>query len=171
MNPQIFSTTLRRLERHKVRFPKDIFSRIPILAKEPSQSVIAIAIPGHFGGMQIIANDPQLTAWQNQVGNLVRNDRPEPMEAGNRWTTLARFLSNAWEMTFSFNAGRYTAVLPKVARDLGLAPKNEGDEVVVFSCGQIFEIWAPEAWITANRHARSKLAELAEELPDSEPRA
>jgi len=99
---------------------------------------------------------------------LVRNGGATAERAGENWSLLARYLANVWDMTFSLYENRYTVVLPSVARDLGLVPKNQGEEVIVFICGEIFEIWRPDAWIALQTRTRPRVGLLEEELKNSD---
>src|SRR6266576_259557 len=56
-----FSETFRVLERHKIRLTKDVYSRIPFFAKKTPETVKAVAVPGRYGGIQIIFEDASLT--------------------------------------------------------------------------------------------------------------
>jgi hypothetical protein len=155
------------LERHKIRLPNEISSRIPSLAKA-NKSVTAAAVPGPFGGIQIIFGEPPLAKLRNQIDLLVRHGKATPERAGENWALLARYVSNVWEMTFSFYEKRYTVVLPSVARDIGLVPKSQSENVIIFVCGEIFEIWSPDAWVALSNSTRLKVGLLEEDLQESE---
>ena len=71
-------------------------------------------------------------------------------------------------MTFSFYEKRYTVVLPSVARDIGLVPKSQSENVIIFVCGEIFEIWSPDAWVALSNSTRLKVGLLEEDLQESE---
>jgi len=166
MSPEAFSTTFQILERHKIRLPHQAATRIQSLAKG-EKKVTATATPGAIGGIQIIFGEPPLANLRNRIDTLVRRGEATPERAGENWVLLARYVSNIWEMTFSLYQGIYTAVLPSVAREIGLVPKNQGEEVIIFICGQIFEIWRPDAWIALRASTVPRLTLLEEDLPDS----
>jgi len=163
-----FSETFRVLERHKIRLTKDVYSRIPFFAKKTPETVKAVAVPGRYGGIQIIFEDASLTNLLRRIETHVQNGQATEQTAVKNWTLLARYLSNVWTLTFSFHDGRYTMVLPRVARDLGLVSKNEGEDVLVFVCGQIFEIWRPDAWVALTTNTGLKIDQLRDDLPDSD---
>lgn len=167
MELELFSDTLQVLERHKIRLTKDICVKVPFLAKKPQETVTAMAIPGRFGGIQIISDDNSMADLRRQIRELIQDGEASEDAAGKNWTLLARYVANIWSITFSFYDGRYTLVLPSAARELGLVPKNEGDNVLVFVCGEIFEIWRPEAWMSLTNNTGFKLDQLRDDLPDS----
>src|SRR5262249_32787310 len=111
-------------------------------------------------GIQIIFDDASLTDLRKQLETLVQNGQATEQAVGENWTLLARYVSNVWPLTFSFHDGRYTMVLPSVARALGLVSKNEGEDVLVFVCGQIFEIWRLEVWVALTTNTRMKIDQL-----------
>jgi hypothetical protein len=165
-----FTTTLEVLERHKLRLPLEVYGRIPFLASAP-QKQTATAVPGQFGGIQVIAGELPLARLRTRLVTLSDNGKATAERAGEAWTLLARYVSNAWDVTFSFYENRYTAVLPSVARDLGLVPKK-GQEALIFIYGDIFEIWRTDAWNALNGSMGPRIelleADLEETGADSE---
>jgi hypothetical protein len=161
-----FSTTVRVLERHKIRFTKEVYSRIPFLAGKTPETVSSLAIPGPFGGIQIIFAESLSAPSRSKIRALVKSGQAAASAADKPWMLLARYISNEWPLTLSFHDGRYTLVLPSTARDLGLVPTKEGEDALLFVCGEVLEIWSPQAWLTATGNARLRLTELIEGTPD-----
>jgi hypothetical protein len=166
MDPEPFTTTVKILERHKIRLPQEVHSRIPLLSKS-DKTVTAVAIPGHFGGIQIVFGELPLAEARARIGSLARSGKITAADAQKDWTLLSRYFSNAWNLTFSFYDDRYTVVLPSVARDIGILPKNEGESVVIFLCGEIFELWRTDEWDTLRDSVKLRLGSLEEDLPAS----
>lgn len=162
-----FSATVRVLERHKIRLSKDIYCQIPFLAEKTPETIQAVAMAGPFGGIQVIFQDSMFAASRNRIQALIKKGQATADAATENWMLLARYLSNTWPLTLSFHDRRYTLVLPNTARELGLVPKNEGEEALVFVCGNVLEIWRPQAWINLIQDTRAKLARLEEDLADS----
>ena len=159
---QSFSTTLQILERHKIRIPEELYHRNSELSK--AAKVTATAIPGPFGGIQILFGGQPLAELQSRIYALASQGKATAESAGNEWTLLARLLTNAWTATFSFHQKAFTLVLPSEARGLGLVPKNQGEEVLIFFYGEILEIWHPDAWNALSMRSRSKIRMLEQEL-------
>src|SRR5262245_35393589 len=92
-SPLIFITTFHVLERHKIRLPADLCLRLPALA-QTLESVPALAIPGIFGGIQILFGDAPFLQQQKRVDGLVRRGMATEANAGKDWTLLARLSAN-----------------------------------------------------------------------------
>ncbi len=139
----MLTATALVLERHKIRIPEKVAAALPTLASREKKAR-ALAVPGHYGGVQILFGEPPLAKAREHIEKRLAKGRAKEEQASEEWTLLARYLSNLWEITFSLDRDRYTMVLPMVARDIGLIPKTEGEEVLIFVCGAIFEIWNPD---------------------------
>lgn len=162
-----FSATVRVLERHKIRLPKDIFSQIPALAEKPPATLRSVAVPGPFGGIQILPGESWSTPARTRVLEQIKSAQATADAADKHWMLLARYFSNMWPVTLSFYGNRYTLVLPDTPRHLGLVPRNEGEYALVFACGAVLEVWRPDAWLALAADTRSKLTQVEEDLTDS----
>jgi hypothetical protein len=160
-----FTTTTQILERCKIHLSHEARSHVPFLSKAKG-TVAAIAVPGEFGGIQIFFEALPLPDMRQRIEDLARNEKVKAETASEEWTLLARYLSNAWEVTFSLYKNRYTVVLPRAARGLGLIP-SEG-EVLLFTYGNIFEIWKPGDWNAVQLKIRERIELLAEDVTDTQ---
>jgi hypothetical protein len=155
------------LERHKVRLPNEVSHQIPQL-KGANKSVAAWAVPGEFGGIQIVFSELPNSGLRARIEHLIRRGDTKASEAKENWTLIARSLSNAWGMTFSLYGKTFTAVLPDVARALRLVPEKLGDHVIIFICGDIFEIWHPDQWLAVNKDTKSRMDLIETDLQEVE---
>ena len=60
---------------------------------------------------------------------------------------------------------RFTIVLPKEARDLGLAP-SAGSTAVIFAAGGLLEIWRASSWLEHIHKAHAELPTIIEAAAD-----
>jgi hypothetical protein len=86
---------------------------------------------------------------------------PTEDEVSSPKVELARYLATTWTIrcTFEAKGNRFTLVLPKEPRDLGILP-SENNFAVIFNTGHILEIWSAPAWVQHIVQISSNLSDL-----------
>ena len=135
-----FRVWTRRVEtQHRVRLGKDACDSVPWLKPVDDFSVACIARIGPVGQMQVFPRASDDPTWEAFRASLTASPAVVD-DIGAPWLDVARYLAGTWHVTWTFESGRFTMVLPKEARDLGIVT-GESSVVVVFSTGLILEIW------------------------------
>jgi len=131
---------------HRVRLGKEAADHISWLKAQDGFSIDFLATLGPSA--QLILFPKQEEATFLKLMESLKNSPPVKSEFFAPWVELSRYFATTWEIPCSFEskAKRFSFVLPREARELEIVP-NENGMVVVFSTGEILEIWPSNKWI------------------------
>jgi len=151
----------------RIRLPREIGTLIPWLKVEGG-AIECVGKLGAVGGVQL---EPFATHEQEVRQLAGALDTPaNASESGQKWVEVARFLATAWKISISFEAGRFSIILPEPSRRALQLPEL-GGRVVVFGFGEILEIWDAIKWHDHVRVlAKDKAAALLEAIEDLDQR-
>lgn len=149
-------------EQYRVRIGGEIAEVVPWLKAEKGFKATCGGFIGAAGQFQIAIR----SLGSEVVASLEASLRATPAhaeESSSSWARFARFTSMTWELTCSFEegTGRFSLVLPKEPRDLGILP--ESGQIVVFAAGAVVELWKPAEWLEHGRAAHSDIKTLITE--------
>ena len=162
MEPKIWVRTVE--SQNRLRFPVEVLNAIQWAGKK--QDTECIAYVGRAGQIQIAQEMPsgQLIARVNE--SLKISETPAE-DADAPWVDFVRFFATAWKVTFrkEESRGRVTLILPREAREMGVAPL-ENTPAVLFVMGAIVEVWKASEWLAHIRSTRARLSSVEDSVLD-----
>jgi hypothetical protein len=153
----------------RIRIGMEIAPLVSWLPTSEGVQVTCFGFPGALGQLQLAKERPD-RSFTEEFASILAKSLPRSEEAASRWIQFARLASAVWEMSCNFEtvARRFTLVLPRAARELGILP--ESGPVVVFALGDILEVWRTDLWLNTVRASREDvetvLARTEEGLKD-----
>lgn len=145
---------------NRVRLPREVSKYIAGLEPEDGRKLDFLGRIGPFGQLHLVLQDPCADA-AHELDSAFARVPPKAADISSKGLELARFFATSWLVPCSFESAgnRFTFVLPKEARDLGVLP-NEGGVIAIFSAGQILEFWTAHAWVQHVSKSASNLGDL-----------
>jgi len=136
-------------EHNRVRLPLEITDIVRWLTREPGTTE-CIGSLGPMGGIQLEPIAIHEALWQDFTSAL-GDTSPNYQDSNKKWVDVARLLATSWRMTVTVEKSQIRITLPEPVRRAKQLPES-GGTVVVFSFGQILEIWDATRW---SDHVRS----------------
>jgi hypothetical protein len=168
---QIGRIWVRTIEsQYRIRLTKEAAGVVHWMQAADGFSIECIARLGPSGQLLLLPEERQRAALDKLSASLeAAPARLEDVSAA--WLDLIRYAATGWRVSCSFEAkgSRFSLVLPKEARDLGIVP-SQNDVVVLFCTGEILEIWPGARWVQHVSKISSTLdnyASLVTELLES----
>ena len=122
-----------------------------------------LAMIGVRGGVAIYPT--ALLRTKSDLAAALSRKPPEAAAAGSQVLDFVRYSATSWELTISVEPTRYIFYLPEDARTLGLVPQP-GEVAIVFSSGDILEVWTPTDWIAYLRRMGESIARIERAVLD-----
>ncbi len=131
---------------HRIRLHGEAAETVKWLKGKAGFAIDCIARLGPAAQLQILPKDREEAA-KHKLNSSLKAAPPNVDEIAAPWTELARYFATGWTIPCSFEekSNRFTFVLPKEARDLGIVP-GENEVVAIFSTGEILEVWPAREW-------------------------
>jgi hypothetical protein len=139
---------IRKVEsQYRIRLPKEAEKHVSWLKSSDGFSMTCVARIGPDRQVQLFPKEPEESSLKKLSSSLL--SLPASIdESSSPWIAFARYSATVWPVRVSFETqpNRFTFVLPKEARALGVAP-DENENVAVFCTGEILEIWKIAEWV------------------------
>jgi hypothetical protein len=132
--------------RHRIRLGKHAAEHLPWLKASEGFGIDFVSRVGPTGQLHLSLKDREETLLQKVKASL--DASPVGSDIIDPRIDVLRYEATKWVIpcTFEAKSTRFTLVLPREARDLGLVP-NENGIAVIFSTGDILEIWPAGKWV------------------------
>jgi hypothetical protein len=133
----------------RIRLSKEVADDVSWLQKAgnstDNSSISCFATFGPFKQLHLLPNRDE--PYFKKIREALTTLPAKATEIAELWMEGVRDFAAAWPVVCSFEskAKRFTIVLPKEARDLGIIPP-ETETLVVLVAGEIFEIWPSDKW-------------------------
>ena len=150
----------------RIRLDAELVKFVPWLDPAKNRDLACIAQTGPEGELQILQNIPHGELLSG-ISKSLAQVAADASEASASWLRFARVIATQWPLTCSYDRKnkRFTIVLPKEARDLGLAP-SAGSTAVIFAAGGLLEIWRASTWLEHIHKAHAELPTIIEAAAD-----
>jgi hypothetical protein len=132
---------------HRVRVGSELAELLPWVNPDSESQTNCFGFLGAYGQLQIAPALPG-ALLRTKIDDSLSERAAKPEESSMEWARFARFTATAWPLVISFEkaANRFSLVLPKEPRDMGLVPSN--GQIVVVAIRGMLELWMPEKLIS-----------------------